>query len=140
MTKAYFLLLLNLRQLLLNHPQCRFSLVVAMSICLSVCVFVPSRLIVNYAQTVRISVFCHIIDCISFALCIQNIKGNLNCSICSKVTTIEMTIKKFFLHTYLFFFTFCYSNLQRLKVNLLNYQKISEGKLMKGPSSDRWLF
>ena len=48
----------------LNQPQGRFSQVVAISVCVSFAVFVPLRLIVNYAQTIKDLLFCHEIYCI----------------------------------------------------------------------------
>ena len=48
----------------MNWLQFRFSLVVAMYVFLSVCVcvFVPSQLIVDYGQMVRVLVFYYKID------------------------------------------------------------------------------
>ena len=91
-------------------PQGRFSLVVAMSVCLSVCLSVPLRLIVDYAQTVRVLVFCHTIDCFSRFLRIQILKD----------INIARMVQKYppFLTSY------C-SHLQRLKVKLINYKNIS---------------
>ena len=68
-----------LSKLMVNDPNalnvvqvqdCRgqFSLLVGMSVCLCVCVFVPLQLIVDYAQRVRVLVFCHKIYFISIFL------------------------------------------------------------------------
>ena len=49
-------------------PQGQFSLVVAISVRLRLCLSVPSWLNVDYAQMLRVSVFCHKIDfiCLRF--------------------------------------------------------------------------
>ena len=45
---------------------------------------VPSQLIFDYAQTVRVSVFCQKIDCVNNALWILSLKEYQNCMIGSK--------------------------------------------------------
>ena len=63
-------------------PSGQFSLVVAMSMCL----FVPLQLIVDYAKTVRDSVFIDKIDCIYIFLETLILKRHYNCIIGLKVT------------------------------------------------------
>ena len=64
----------------------RFSLVTAMFGYLSVCVFVsPKQLIVDYAQTITVSVFCLRIDYMGKVLRILHLEGHQNCTIDSKV-------------------------------------------------------
>ena len=66
----------------LHRPRGRFSLVVTRSVCLSV----PSCVIVDCAQEVRVSVFCHKKWCFIVDLEILNLEGHQNCMINSKVT------------------------------------------------------
>ena len=49
-----------------------------MSACLSVCLFVPQKLINEYAQTDEVSVYCQIIEYIRMVQCTLNLKENLN--------------------------------------------------------------
>ena len=85
----------------------RFSLVVPMSICLCVCLFVPNVVIVDYAQMVR-ALFRDIMN-------LLNLEGDKSCMIGSIVTAIC---------THLIYFKVFYSYLQKSKVKSINYKNI----------------
>ena len=85
----------------------RFSLLVAMSICVCVCLFVPKVVIVNYAQMVR-ALFRDIMN-------LLNLEGHKSCMIGSIVTEIV---------THLIYFKVFYSYLQKSKVKSINSKNI----------------
>ena len=71
-----------------------------MSVCPCVCVFVPSRLMVEYVQRGGVLSFCHKINCINNnknGLLI--VKGNTNCTIDSSVTVV-LDMQSAFLHPF----------------------------------------
>ena len=82
----------------LNRPQDRFSLVIAMSVCLFVCLSRLSVVIVYYAQMVRVLVFHHHINYVTDIMKFLNLEGYQISMIGVKVTAILMTIS-WFLHT-----------------------------------------
>ena len=64
---------------------------------MSVCVSVPLCVIVNYAQTERVTVFCCKKIVIIFHFIDFNLKGHLNCINGLKVTVVLMSV---YIHNY----------------------------------------
>ena len=85
----------------------RFSLVVPMSICLCVCLFVPNVVIVDYAQMVR-ALFRDIMN-------LLNLEGDKSCMIGSIVTAI---------FSHLIYVNVFYSYLQKSKVKSISSKNI----------------
>ena len=90
---------------------------------MSVYVSVPSRVIIDFAQTIGVYAFWHTIYYIFCQILNLGVPKNPVCG--SKVT------KGAFLHTLFVFSLYCYSNLQSPKVKSIDYKKINSEKEWK---------